>query len=77
MMKTSVKYDDDEENKVSAKSLTFYSHAGKTRLSRIWIDRNLSQEILFSSWSLGQSEALLKVKVTDYMYTFLQSRFRR
>jgi hypothetical protein len=74
MFRNSVKFEDEEEDKARAnKAHTFYSYAGRRRLNRIWIEQNLSQEVLFSTWIAGQSEALVRERVTDYLYAFLQT----
>lgn len=53
----------------------FFSDRGNNRLKRIWIDNNLDEEMIFSSW-IGPSEAVLRHKVSDYLQTFLLHRSR-
>lgn len=51
----------------------FFSVRGNHRLKRIWLDNDLDEEMIFSSW-IGPSEALVRQKVSDYMQAFLHRR---
>ncbi|CAL8114368.1 unnamed protein product [Orchesella dallaii] len=51
----------------------FFSDKGNNLLKRIWLDNNLDEEMIFSSW-IGPSQALVRQKVSDYIQAFLIRR---